>query len=202
MLTLLPEFHDPEATNKERLRSCGRPVPWAEVALFDLESMLPVAQGEVGEICVRSGMTVKGYWNKPEATAEAITADGWLRTGDAAYCDDEGFFYIHDRYKDMIVSGGENIYPTEVENILYEHPDVAETAVIGVPHPRWGETPKAIVVCKPGQTIEAAALLDFTRARLARYKCPTSVEVVEQMPRNASGKILKRELRAMIWPEK
>tara|TARA_B110000259_G_scaffold63928_1_gene75472 strand:+ start:643 stop:2166 length:1524 start_codon:yes stop_codon:yes gene_type:complete len=202
VLTLLPEFHDPEATNKERLRSCGRPVPWAEVALFDLETMLPVAQGEVGEICIRSGMTVKGYWNKPEATAEAITADGWLRTGDAAYCDDEGFFYIHDRYKDMIVSGGENIYPTEVENILYEHPDVAETAVIGVPHPRWGETPKAIVVCKPGQTIEAAALLDFTRARLARYKCPTSVEVVEQMPRNASGKILKRELRAMIWPEK
>jgi len=201
VITLLPEFHDPEASNKERLRSCGRPVPWAEVALFEPQSMTQVATGEVGEICIRSGMTVKGYWNKPEATADTITADGWLRTGDAAYCDDDGFFYIHDRYKDMIVSGGENIYPTEIENILYEYPDVAEAAVIGVPHPRWGETPKAIIVSTPGVLIEIEALMEFIRSRLARYKCPTSIEFVEVMPRNASGKILKRELRAMTWPE-
>ena len=124
-----------------------------------------------------------------------------MRTGDAAYCDDDGFFYIHDRYKDMIVSGGENIYPTEIENILYEYPDVAEAAVIGVPHPRWGETPKAIIVSTPGVLIEIEALMEFIRSRLARYKCPTSIEFVEVMPRNASGKILKRELRAMTWPE-
>ena len=184
-----------------KVGSIGKPLQGVSIRLVD-EHGDDAEEGDSGEIWVHGENVFAGYYNDHEATDRVLTSDGWLRTGDAAYCDDEGFFYIHDRYKDMIVSGGENIYPTEVENILYEHPDVAETAVIGVPHPRWGETPKAIVVCKPGQTIEAAALLDFTRARLARYKCPTSVEVVEQMPRNASGKILKRELRAMIWPEK
>lgn len=200
VITLPPVDHDPGGPRAQKLRSCGRPVPWVEAALFDPERGEKVATGDVGEIWIRSGMNMGGYWKKPVETSATIRADGWLRTGDAAYQDDDGYFYIHDRFKDMIVSGGENIYPTEIENVLYEHPGVAETAVIGVPHERWGETPKAVVVTKPGATVSEAELIDFVRARLARYKCPTSVAFVEALPRSASGKILKRELRLMTWP--
>ena len=202
VITLPPEAHDPGGEHAERLRSCGRPVPWAEIGLFDPQTDLAVAVGEVGEIRVRSGMTMVGYWNNPEETRAAFAPGGWLRTGDAAWRDADGYYYIHDRFKDMIVSGGENIYPTEVENVLYEHPDVAVTAVIGVPHERWGETPKAVVVRRPGSAVGEEELIDFLRQRLAHYKCPTSVEFVQDMPRSASGKILKRELRLMAWPEK
>ena len=146
-------------------------------------------------------MVMRGYWNNPAETAATITPEGWLRTGDAAFMDSDGYFYIHDRYKDMIVSGGENIYPTEVENVLYEHPAVSETAVIGVPHPRWGETPEAVVVVRSGEQLDADGLIAFARDRLAHYKCPTSVRVVDSMPRSASGKILKRELRAQAERE-
>ncbi|MFO7552494.1 MAG: long-chain-fatty-acid--CoA ligase [Haliea sp.] len=200
VITLPPEAHDPGGENAERLRSCGRPVPWAEVDLFEPQTDQRVQPGEVGEIRVRSGMTMLGYWSNPEETRAAFSPDGWLRTGDAAWRDADGYYYIHDRFKDMIVSGGENIYPTEVENVLYEHPDVAETAVIGVPHERWGETPKAVVVKRPGSAVGTQDLIDFLRQRLAHYKCPTSVEFVQEMPRSASGKILKRELRLMNWP--
>jgi long-chain acyl-CoA synthetase len=140
-------------------------------------------------------MVMQGYWRKPKATAQAITADGWLRTGDAAYCDPDGFIYLYDRYKDMIISGGENIYPAEVENALLFHPAVSEVAVIGVPHERWGETPRAIVVMRPGQSANPEDLIAFVKTRLARYKCPTSVIFAESLPRNASGKLLKTELR-------
>ncbi len=122
--------------------------------------------------------------------------DGWLRTGDAAFRDADGYYYIHDRYKDMIISGGENIYPTEIENVLYEHPGIAEAAVVGVPHERWGETPKAVIVARDSARLSEQELIEFVRERLARYKCPTSVAFVSALPRNASGKILKHELRA------
>ncbi|MGK0418295.1 long-chain-fatty-acid--CoA ligase [Haliea sp.] len=200
VITLPPEAHDPYGDGAARLRSCGRPVPWVEIDLFDPQTDLPVNEGDVGEIRVRSGMTMTGYWNNPEETRATFAAGGWLRTGDAAWRDAAGYYYIHDRFKDMIVSGGENIYPTEVENVLYEHPDVAATAVIGVPHERWGETPKAVVVRRSGSAVSEQELIEFLRQRLAHYKCPTSVEFVEDMPRSASGKILKRELRLMEWP--
>ena len=174
-------------------------MPWVELALIDPATGDAVATGDVGEIRIRSAVNMLGYWRKPGETADAVTDDGWLRTGDAAYRDADGYIYIHDRFKDMIVSGGENIYPTEVENVLYDHPHVAAVAVIGVPHPRWGETPKAYVVAKAGASPTEAALIAFTRERLAHYKCPTAVAFVAELPRNASGKILKREMRDAAW---
>nr|WP_246347204.1 AMP-binding protein [Sphingomonas jinjuensis] len=195
VISLPPEQHDPDGPNPERLRSCGRPLPWVEVALVDPASERAVATGEVGEIRIRSGMVALGYWRKPDETAAAITEDGWLKTGDAAYCDDEGFVFIHDRYKDMIVSGGENVYPTEIENVLGAHLDVGQVAVIGVPHAKWGESPRAYVVPRVGATPDEAEMIAYARARLAHYKCPTSIRFVGELPQTASGKILKKELR-------
>ncbi len=197
VISLPPEDHATDGPHAERLRSCGRAFPWVELAIMDPAQGQPVASGEVGEIWVRSGMNMRGYWENPQATAATITPDGWLRTGDAACQDADGYVYIRDRYKDMIVSGGENIYPTEIENVLHTHQAVKEVAVVGVPHPRWGETPRAYVVLKPGETVTEAALLEYTRARLARYKCPTSFVLLAALPRNASGKVLKHELRAL-----
>ena len=199
VVMLASEDHDPGGPLAHRLRSCGRPMPWVELALIDPATGDAVATGDVGEIRIRSAVNMLGYWRKPGETADAVTDDGWLRTGDAAYRDADGYIYIHDRFKDMIVSGGENIYPTEVENVLYDHPHVAAVAVIGVPHPRWGETPKAYVVAKAGASPTEAALIAFTRERLAHYKCPTAVAFVAELPRNASGKILKREMRDAAW---
>ena len=142
-----------------------------------------------------------GYWNKKAETAATVDADGWLRTGDAGYLDDEGYLFLHDRIKDMIVSGGENVYPAEVENVLLAHPGVADAAVIGVPDARWGETVKAVVVPAPGATLRVDELLGFCRERLAGYKCPTSVDWADVLPRNPSGKLLKRELRAPYWED-
>lgn len=199
VVTLAPEDHDPGGAHAARLNSCGKPVPWVELGLFDPHTGKRVQRGEVGEIHIRSGMVMRGYWNKAEATAEAVDAEGWLHTGDAASQDSDGYIYIRDRFKDMIVSGAENVYPTEVENVIYEHPAVAEAAVIGVPDERWGETVKAVVVTRPGTHVAPAELIAFTRARLAHYKCPTSVSFLDALPRSASGKILKRELRLMDW---
>jgi long-chain acyl-CoA synthetase len=199
VVTLAPHDHDPGGPLAHRLRSCGLPVPWAELALIDPATGVPVPTGEVGEIRIRSRINMLGYWRKPAETAATITSDGWLCTGDAAYRDADGYVYIHDRYKDMIVSGGENIYPTEIENVLCNHPGVAEVAVIGVPHPRWGETPKAFVVAASNSQASEAELIAYARSCLAHYKCPTSIAFVAALPRNASGKILKREMRDETW---
>jgi acyl-CoA synthetase (AMP-forming)/AMP-acid ligase II len=199
VVTLVPEDHDPGGPLAHRLRSCGLPMPWVELALTNPETGQVVAAGEVGEIRIRSAVNMLGYWNKPEETAKTITADGWLCTGDAAWQDGDGYVYIHDRFKDMIVSGGENIYPTEIENVLYDHPGVAAVAVIGVAHARWGETPRAFVVARDGAAPSEAELIAFTRERLAHYKCPTSVVFVAALPQNASGKILKKEMRDPVW---
>ena len=143
---------------------------------------------------------MSGYWNLPEATERAIQGD-WFFTGDAGYLDDKGYLFIHDRVKDMIVSGGENIYPAEVESALFGHPAVADVAVIGVPDARWGETVKAIVVKKPGADLGAGELIEWARDRIAGYKLPKSVDFIDALPRNPTGKILKRELRKPYWSD-
>ena len=197
VLDLPPQDHALEGPRTGLLKSCGRAYPWVDLRIIDPNSLTDVKTGEVGEIWLKSGMVMKGYWNKPEATSEAIMPGDWLRTGDAAYQDEAGYVYMFDRFKDMIISGGENIYPAEVENAMNAHPAVKEVGVIGVPHQRWGETPMAVVVLRSGLTADPAELIAFTRDRLAHYKCPTSVVIANELPRNASGKLLKRELRKL-----
>jgi acyl-CoA synthetase (AMP-forming)/AMP-acid ligase II len=192
---LASEDHDPAGS--QRMRSCGKPTRAAEIKVVDAEGN-EQRVGEVGEIVVRSAQNIKGYWNLAEATA-SLLRDGWLHTGDAGFFDGDGYLYLYDRVKDMIVSGGENIYPAEVESALYGHPSVADVAVIGVPDDRWGEAVKAIVVLQPGQTATEAELIAFCRERIAHYKAPKSVDFADTLPRNPSGKLLKRVLRAPYW---
>jgi acyl-CoA synthetase (AMP-forming)/AMP-acid ligase II len=199
IVALDPEDHVPEGSPK--MRSVGKPLPGVEVKIID-EAGNPVAPGTVGEIATRSSKNMRGYWNNPDATASTIDADGWLRTGDAGYFDEDGYLYIHDRVKDMIISGGENVYPAEVENALYSHPKVADVAVIGVPDAKWGEAVKACVVMKPGEELTEAELIQHARQHIAGYKCPKSVDFILALPRNPSGKILRRELRAPYWAGK
>ena len=173
--------------------SVGKPMLHTYVCIMDQELNV-LGQEEVGELCIRGGNVTTGYWNRPEATREALI-EGWLHSGDAAKFDAEGFYYIVDRWKDMFISGGENVYPAEVENVIYNHPAVAEVAVIGVPHPQWQEVGKAVVVVKAGQTLTEAEVIEFCQGKLARYKIPKSVAFMEALPRTAAGKVLKRELR-------
>ncbi|HLI25042.1 MAG TPA: AMP-binding protein, partial [Acidimicrobiales bacterium] len=191
--------HDPDGPLRHRLRSVGKAVPGTEVRVVDPATGDDVVAGQVGEIWIRSPMVMKGYWHMPEASEAAIGPGGWLRSGDAGYFDPDGYLYIHDRIKDMIISGGENVYPAEVENVLMSHPAVADAAVIGVPDERWGETPKAVVVKAPGAEVTVAELIEHCRRHLAGFKCPTSVDWVGQLPRNPSGKVLKKDLRAPYW---
>jgi acyl-CoA synthetase (AMP-forming)/AMP-acid ligase II len=199
IVVLEPDDHDPEGN--EKMRSAGRPLPGVEVKILD-ETGNEVGVGEVGEICTRSNANMAHYWKQPEKTAETVDKDGWLRTGDAAYRDADGYIYIHDRMKDMIITGGENVYPAEVENALYEHPAVSEAAVIGIPDEKWGEAVKAIVVSKPNQEIDEKHVISFVRERIAGFKTPKSIDVIDIMPRNASGKILRKDLRAPYWTGK
>jgi len=199
VVNLAPGDHDPTGPHRHRLRSCGRPGPGVELRIVVTDTGEDAPQGEVGEIWVRSPQVMKGYWNMPEATAEAVTADGWFKTGDAGYVDEDGYVYIHDRVKDMIVSGGENVYPAEVENVLMGHPGVSDCAVIGVPHDKWGETAKAILVKHSGAEITEDEIIRYCQERLAKFKCPTSVEWTDMLPRNPTGKILRRDLRAPYW---
>jgi len=157
-----------------------------------------VPRGEVGELWIRTVQNMKGYWGREKDTAAAIV-DGWFRSGDAGYIDGEGYVFLTDRVKDMIVSGGENIYPIEVENVLAGHPDIVDVGVIGVPDDKWGETVKAIVVRRPGSEVTAEEIIAFARRSLGGYKCPTSVDFIDVLPRNPSGKILKKDLRAPYW---
>jgi len=196
VVTFLPP-QDHDVAGSPRMRSCGKPLSNAEIKVVDSDG-IEVPTGHVGEVVVRSRQVMKGYWNLPEATATTIR-DGWLHTGDAGYTDADGYLYIHDRVKDMIISGGENIYPAEVESALYGHPAVADVAVIGVPDDRWGEAVKAIVVIEPGAGATAQDLIAYCRERIAHYKAPKSIDFAESLPRNASGKLLKRVLRAPYW---
>ncbi len=198
--TLTPEDHRRGA---ELLRSAGRPMLRTALRIVDPVSLAELEDGRVGEVWIRSDRNFKAYWQKPEATREAYPegrdADGgWFRSGDAGYLKN-GYLFLSDRIKDMIISGGENIYPAEVENTLMKHPDVADGAVIGVPDAVWGESVKACVVLRPGATASEAELIDFMRARIAHFKCPKTVDFVAALPRTESGKLLKRDLRAPYW---
>ena len=198
IVQLPPADHDPRGPNRHRLRAAGIPFPGVELRIVDSEGN-ECPTGDVGEIWIKSPSNLVGYWNLPEATAAALTPDGWFRSGDAGYLDADGYLYIADRVNDMIISGGENVYPAEVESVLMSHPAVADVAVIGVPDERWGETPKALVVRAPGAAPGEHEIIEWCRQRLAHYKCPTSVDWIEVLPRNPSGKILKRELREPYW---
>ncbi len=198
---LTPEDHVGAARAKGRHRSAGRAALGVEIRIVDSDDR-PVPPGTVGEIAVRGDNVMMGYWNRPEETAKAVV-DGWMHTGDGGYMDEEGFVYIVDRIKDMIITGGENVYSTEVENVVAQHPGVLQCAVIGIPHAQWGETVHAVVVVKPGTTLEADDLVDFCKERIGHYKCPRSVEVrTDPLPMSGAGKILKRELRRPFWEGK
>jgi long-chain acyl-CoA synthetase len=196
--TILPPS-DHVAGNGNRLRSAGRAVPGIEIKIVDPETGADVPVGEIGEICTRGPSVTGAYWRRPKETAESFWPGGWFKTGDAGYLDADGYVFIMDRIKDLLMSGGENIYPAEVENAIMAHPAVQETAVIGIPSEKWGETPLAVVVPKAGTTLGEDELIAFTRERLAHYKCPTAVQFTDALPRNPSGKVLKRELRAPWW---
>ena len=190
------EDHDPGGARAHLLRSCGKAIANHEIRIVDAVTLADKAPGEVGEIWVKGPQKMKGYWRNPDATREAFVGE-WLRTGDAGYLRD-GYLYIHDRVKDMIISGGENIYPAEIENVLMQHDGIADAAVIGVPSERWGEAVKAIVKCADSALTEEG-VIGFCRQRLAHYKCPASVDWIDELPRNPSGKILKVELRKPYW---
>jgi acyl-CoA synthetase (AMP-forming)/AMP-acid ligase II len=178
------------------LKSCGIAWPETEVAILGPDGAILPA-GEIGEIAIRSDIVMKGYWRREDATAESL-AGGWLHTGDVGYMNADGFFFVHDRLKDMIISGGENVYPAEVENAIQGCPGVADVAVIGVPDERWGEAVKALIVCD-GDGATEAQVIAWARARIAAFKAPKSVEFIDALPRNPSGKVLRRELRERFW---
>lgn len=193
---------DHVSADASRLKSAGRAATDVDVDIVDYETGQSVSADQVGEIVIRGPQVTPGYWRRPEETAALFLDGGWLRTGDAGRIDAQGFVYIVDRIKDIIVSGGENIPPAEIEAVLMGHPDVLEAAVVGVPSQKWGETPMAFVVTRPGSAVGAEELIAFSRNNLAHYKCPTSVEFVESLPRNPSGKVLRRELRRPYWAER
>ena len=181
----------------ELLKSCGKPVKGATVEIRD-EDGNELPRGEIGQICAKGPQIMKGYWNKEEETKKSLV-DGWMHTGDAGRMDNEGYVYIQDRIKDMIVSGGENIYSTEVEAVLFSHPEVVDAAVIGVPDDKLGEVVKACVVIKEGSSLTDIELIDFCKEKIASYKKPRSVDFISEVPRNASGKVLKKTLREPYW---
>jgi long-chain acyl-CoA synthetase len=177
--------------------SIGVPLPFLSVRIGSLECPTEaVAAGEVGELQIKGPVTMIGYFGRPDATAETIDVGGWLHTGDLAYVDEEGFIFVVDRLKDMVITGGFNIYPAELERVLCEHPAIAMAAVVGVPDETKGELAKAFVVRKSGVDVDTGEVIEFCRQRLAAYKVPRLVEVVEDLPKTSSGKILRRELRA------
>lgn len=200
---LRPEDHQPGGERSWLLRSAGQPVGGARLRIVDPDTLEDVPDGEVGEIWIETIRNFSEYWRNPGATADAFpqgrtAAGGWFRSGDAGYMRD-GYLFIHDRVKDMIISGGENIYPAEVENVVMQHPAIADCAVFGVPDETWGEAVKAAVVLRPGMAVTGQELIAFVRARLAHYKCPKSVDFAEALPRNPTGKLLKRVLRQPYW---
>jgi len=191
---MMPEDHDPK---KGKLRSCGKALKGVELKVVDEEGN-DLKTGEIGEVISKSDLNMKGYWNKPDATKESIV-DGWFYSGDAGFFDDEGYLFIHDRVKDMIVSGGENIYPAEVENALMSHDEILDAAVVGVPDEKWGESVKGFVVTRESSSLSEDRIISFVRTQIAAYKCPKSIEFINELPRNPSGKILRRELRDPYW---
>jgi len=197
VLSSVDHITDAADPRSRRLTSCGRSIVGVEVEVFD-ENDRSVKPGEVGEIVARGPNVMLGYWKRPEETAKALR-NGWLRTGDLGTIDADNFIYLVDRNKDMIVTGGENVYSTEVENAIYSHPAIKEVAVIGVPDPKWGESVKAVVALKDGHTLDANALIEHCEAKLAGYKVPKSIDFIDELPKSGTGKILKKVLRDEYW---
>ncbi|MEP6816854.1 MAG: long-chain-fatty-acid--CoA ligase [Marmoricola sp.] len=195
---LMPEAHR-DAEHPERLVSAGRCLPEVEVRVVDPGTLEDLPTDEHGELWFRTPQLMKGFLNREKETAEVITGDGWFRTGDMGRVDADGYVYVEDRLKDMIISGGENIYSPEIERVLAEHPSVMEVAIIGVPHDRWGETVKAVVSLSPETAATEEELIAWCLEHLAKFKCPTSVDIIDALPRNPTGKILKRDLRKPYW---
>ncbi|MFJ4289518.1 AMP-binding protein [Cupriavidus sp. NPDC089707] len=197
---LLPEEHfvDGQIAPRERLSSAGRPYPFTRVAIAADDGTVHRRPGERGEIVAQGDIVMKGYYKNPQASAEA-SAGGWHRTGDIGYFDADGFLYLVDRKKDMIITGGFNVYPAEVEAVLMAHPAVNECAVVGVPDDKWGEAVKAVVELRPNATVTESALIELVKKELGSVKAPKSVEFADQLPRSTVGKVLKRELRARYW---
>ncbi|OJJ19608.1 AMP-dependent synthetase [marine bacterium AO1-C] len=192
---LRPEDHD--LSNEARLKAAGRPLPGVETKIIDLKGA-QVPANHIGEICIKSPARMIGYWNRDEATKETLN-NGWIRTGDAGYQDEEGYIFVCDRVKDMIIYSGENLFPAEIEAALSEHEAVEEVAVIGVPSEQWGEIPKAFIVQKPGHTLKKKEIRAFAKEQMADFKVPRSFEFIDTLPRNPSGKVLKRVLREPYW---
>ena len=195
-VALAPEDHTVPAN--PRMRSVGQPLAGVEVRILGADGAEAPA-GSDGEIAIRSATNMSGYWRQEAATRATLLPGGWLRTGDVGHLDADGYLYLMDRLKDMIVSGGENVYSAEVEAALLQHPAIREVAVIGVPDERWGEAVKACVVLKDGKAAEAAAIIEDCRSRIAGFKTPKSVDFLADLPRNAAGKVLKQKLREPYW---
>ena len=190
--------HEERLIDGDLARSCGRAVAGVDVRVVD-HGGREVPPGEIGEVVVRGPNVMPGYWNKPEQTAAALR-DGWYHSGDLGYMNAQGYLFLVDRAKDMIISGGENVYSTEVEEVLYQHPAVLEAAVFGVPDAKWGEAVHAVVVPRPGHAVDAAALIAFCREHIAGYKVPKQIDLRgDPLPKSGPGKVLKRELRAPFW---
>ena len=186
-----------ESNKRHRLASCGKPTPLMRVEVMDDDGRL-LPRGQRGELVVRGGLVMKGYYKNPQATAE-VSALGWHHTGDIGVIDEDGFVYIVDRKKDMIISGGFNVFPSEIEQVLWGHPAVQDCAVIGVPDDKWGEAVKAVVELKPGAEVAAADLIALARQKLGGVKAPKSIDFVDSLPRSPVGKVLKKDLRAAYW---
>jgi acyl-CoA synthetase (AMP-forming)/AMP-acid ligase II len=201
-LTYLNEYDHEKALAGQAhlLESAGKPAVGTKVRICDDDGN-EVPRCTVGEIVAKGPQVMKGYWNDTAATDKVLNAEGWLRTGDAGMMDDEGYVYLKDRIKDMIVSGGENIYPVEVENALAEHSDILECAVIGVPDVKYGETVMAVCVLRKGVTLTADEVIAHCRQHIGGYKVPRKVSFLDELPRNASGKVLKRVLREPYWAD-
>ena len=195
--TMTPEYHDPA---KGKLRSCGQPYPGIEIKIVDTNNN-QLGTGEVGEILIKSATVMKSYWNRSEATAETII-DDWFYSGDAGFFDEDGFLFIHDRVKDMIISGAENIYPAEVENALMSHPQILDAAVVGIPDEKWGETVLGFVILAEDASISEDEIIAYSREKIAGFKCPKTIKFINEIPRNPTGKVLRRELREPYWKGK
>lgn len=199
VVTMLHDDEHRDLDHPERLLSAGKPIPGVEARVVDPTTFQDVPAGEPGELWFRTEQATPGYHGRPEATAEIYAGDGWVRTGDIGRIDADGYVYVEDRIKDMIITGGENVYSPEVERVLSEHPALLEVAVIGIPDETWGESVKAVVALRPGAEATEAEIIAWARERLAHYKVPKSIDVVDLLPRNPSGKILKRDLRKPYW---
>jgi fatty-acyl-CoA synthase len=184
-----------------KLGSCGKPPLYIDAKLIGEDGAEIEGPDVAGEICIRGANVSVGYWNRPDATAEAFDEDGWFHTGDVGIRDADGFYYVVDRIKDMVITGGENVYPTEVENVLYSHPAVRDVSVIGLPDAKWGESVTAVVVTHPGESLTLEELRAFASEHLARYKVPQRLVILDDLPRNPTGKVLKGQLRKDLTTE-